>query len=172
MKLLLVSGVAEEVLDDASFVVGLKRLGELVDISVHDGCYVGQGQSYTVIRNSVLHKVVCSNLLAPVGAANELPSRVPSLNDFRLEFAIKKTRFEHAVSPCLVHMLTSFVLHRNRYARRDMCEADCRLCFVDVLSASTSRPHDFNLNVLVLVELFLHPRVANGSFTLEGQNLT
>lgn len=171
MHLVLVIIIIEEVFDDASFVVRLQRLSELVNISVHDGSDVCQGQSYAVVRNSVLYEVICPNLFAPVSTANELSTRFASLDDFRLEFAVKKPCFEDTVRPSLVHMLAAFVLHRHGDACRDVREADGRLCFVDVLSASASCSHDFDLYVLVVVELFFTPNITIWSFVLEGKNL-
>ena len=108
-----------------------------VQIAVHNRLYVACFVvGAMVFDHCVRAENVAANLASPLDFF-ELSADLRSLF-FTLALALfDEFGTEHLHCDFAVLNLTSFILTRNDYARRDMRNADCRLGFVDVLSACT-----------------------------------
>src|SRR6188472_1079898 len=131
-------------------VLGLERLGELLEVPVQDLVEAVHGVLHAVVGEAVLGEVVGADLLGALARADLRAPRGGDLGLLALALRLVEPRAEHAHRLLLVLELRLLVLHGDDDAGRQVRDPNCRVGGVDRLAAGAGRAVHVDLQVLVL----------------------
>src|SRR5215212_2823032 len=114
--------------------LGGQRGRELLQVALEDAVEPLDGQVDAVVRDAVVGIVVGANLLGALAPADLRPARRRELFLLALTLELEESRAQYAQRLRLILELGLLVLHGNHEARRDVGDADGRVCRVDALA--------------------------------------
>src|SRR4029077_5192254 len=115
--------------------LGVQRIGELVELALKDVVELVHGQLDPVIRDAVLGEVVRADLFGAFPSADLRTARRVELLALPFELALVEARAEYAHRLVLVLKLRLLVLHRDDNAGRQVRDANRGVRRVDGLPA-------------------------------------
>ena len=137
-------------LEGAAAVLGLERVGELLEVAVEDLVEAVDRVLDAVVGEPVLGEVVGADLLRALARPDLRAPGRRLLRLLALALGLVEARAEHAHRLLLVLELRLLVLHRDDDPARDVRDPHGGVGRVDGLAARPGRAVDVDLQVLVL----------------------
>ena len=121
-----------------------QRVGQFIQIAVHDSFQFVQGQIDPVIRNPTLRIIIGTNPLAPVPRSHQTFSRSSFFRLLLAYLGIPNPRNQHRHGLGAVFMLAAVILAFNYNPSRQVCNSDGRVRFIDMLASGAGSTKSIN----------------------------